>query len=307
MGPAMSDRIRRQVLAASLATGCLLALIGCSTPSISKGSDSTTSGAAARSARIPTPTVSASHRWQHVVVVIEENRDAGHILGRPDAPYLNAIAKAGLDFTDMHGETHPSQPNYLALLSGSTQSSTDDSCPHIYRGPTLASQLLGKRMSFAGYSESLPRTGFAGCVAYPYARKHAPWVDFDTVPGAVSRPLTAMPADYSLLPTVSFVIPNLLNDMHDGTVARGDDWLRRHLGGYVVWARTHRSMLLVTWDEDEGSAANHIATIAVGDGITAGTWPAHANHYTLLAVLEHSFGLPTLGHAAQATRLPPLR
>jgi hypothetical protein len=240
------------------------------------------------------------------VVVVEENRDSAQVLGQPNAPFLNALARTGLTFTDMHGETHPSQPNYLALLSGSTQGLTDDSCPHRYLADNLVSQLLRHGFTFTGYAESLPSAGYTGCDAYPYARKHAPWADFASAPAAVNQPLTAMPADYARLPTVSFVIPNLLNDMHDGSIARGDAWLHRHLGGYASWARTHRSLLLVTWDEDEGSAANRIATIAVGDGVEPTTWSHRADHYTLLATLERSFGLRALGQSADATALPPI-
>jgi acid phosphatase len=238
--------------------------------------------------------------------VVEENHSADQVIGRTDAPFLNALAGSGLNFTDMHAETHPSEPNYLALLSGSTQGLTDDSCPHTYAADNLVKQLLSHGLSFAGYSESLPSAGYTGCTAYPYARKHVPWVDFSSAPSAVNQPLTAMPANYNRLPTVSFVIPNLLNDMHDGSVARGDTWLRRHLGGYASWSRTHRSLLLVTWDEDDDTDSNHIATIAVGSGIEPATWSHPANHYTLLATIEHSFGLPAVGKAQRAGDLPPI-
>jgi acid phosphatase len=214
--------------------------------------------------------------------------------------------REGLNFTNMHAETHPSEPNYLALLSGSTQQLTDDSCPHTYAADNLVNQLLRRGLTFVGYSESLPSAGYTGCDAYPYARKHVPWIDFSSAPSSVNQPLTAMPADYNRLPTVSFVIPNLLDDMHDGSVASGDAWLRNHLGGYASWARTHHSLLLVTWDEDEGTSSNHIATIAVGDGIAPATWSRPANHYTLLAAIERSFGLPALGEAAHVDQLPPI-
>ncbi len=263
------------------------------TTSAAPSASSTTSGARGR-------------RWAHVVVVVEENRDASSVLGRSDAPYLNGLARRGLNVTNMHGETHPSQPNYLALLSGSTQGLSDDSCPHAYRGDNLAGQLLRAGLGFVGYAESLPRAGFSGCVHYPYARKHAPWTDFSRLPASTDQPLTALPNDYTRLPALSFVIPNLLHDMHDGTVAQGDAWLEQHLSRYEQWARTHHSLLIVTWDEDEGSKGNHIPTVAVGEGIAPSTWPARADHYSLLATLEKVFGLSTLGHAAGADPITPL-
>jgi acid phosphatase len=240
------------------------------------------------------------------VVVVEENKGATRIIGSRSAPYINSLARTGLNLTNMHAETHPSEPNYLALFSGSTQGVRDDSCPHTYQRNNLAAQLLSHHLSFAGYSESLPSTGWSGCYANPYARKHNPWVNFSNVPAAANKPLSAMPTDFSKLPRVSFVVPNLRDDMHDGTIAQGDAWLRSHLGKYATWARTHHSLLIVTWDEDEGTTDNHVATIAVGAGVAAGTWAYRANHYTLLAVLERTFGLPLVGGAAHAGKLPPL-
>ena len=251
----------------------------------------------------PAPT---GRRWAHVVVVVLENHNATSILANPDAPYLNSLARDGLSFTDMHGETHPSQPNYLALFSGSQQGSTNDDCPLSFDAPNLGSQLRSAGFSFVGYSEGLPSPGWPGCDAYPYARRHVPWADFTNLPASVNQPFSAFPADPAALPDVAFVIPGVVSDMHDGTIAQGDAWMRAHLGGYATWARTHHSLLLVTWDEDEDTAANHIATMAVGDGIAPGTWTARTNHYGLLGAIEDAFGLARLGNARKAPPLPPL-
>jgi acid phosphatase len=241
-----------------------------------------------------------------VVIVIMENRNATSIIGNVQAPYLNELARSGLNLTDMHAETHPSQPNYVALLSGSTQGLTDDSCPHTFAADNLAHQLRAAGYSFVGYSEHLPHAGYTGCDAYPYARRHVPWVNFSDLPATVNQPLSAMPSDFGALPTVAFVIPDVVNDMHDGSIAQGDAWLREHLSPYVAWARTQHSLLIVTWDENEGAAGNRIATMAVGDGVAAGTWTPRADHYALLRTLEDVYRLPPLGKAAAATPVAPL-
>jgi len=220
------------------------------------------------------PTVSflaSTPSWpDHVVVVVLENKDAQDVVG--SGSYLGSLAETGVSLTDMHAETHPSQPNYLALFSGDTQGVTDDHCPVTSDAPTLASELVAAGYSFAGYSEDLPEPGYTGCRAGDYARKHAPWTDFSTVSPTVNLPLSAMPADYASLPTVSFLIPNLCHDMHDCSVAEGDGWLRQNLDGYARWARTHNSLLIVTFDESESSndRDNHIATLAVGQRVTPG-------------------------------------
>ncbi|NMO92745.1 acid phosphatase [Actinomycetospora sp. TBRC 11914] len=245
-------------------------------------------------------------RPDHVVVVVFENKDDEQVVGSPHAPYLTQLAREGANLTDAHGETHPSQPNYLALLSGSTQGVADDACPQdLGASPTLASQLIGAGRSFAGYSEGLPAAGFTGCRSPDgrYARKHAPWVDFTSAPPSVNVPLSALPADDAALPTVAVVIPDMCHDMHDCPVPTGDAWARDHLQAYVQWARTHDSLLVVTFDEDDGSSQNHIATMLVGPMVRAGDVPVRADHYTLLRTLEDMYGLPPLGAAAHTAPL----
>jgi phosphatidylinositol-3-phosphatase len=237
------------------------------------------------------------------MVVVFENKDEGAVLHSTDAPYLNELARQGVAFTNAHGEVHPSQPNYLALFSGDTHGVVDDSCPQAIDRPNLAAQLRDAGRSFAGYSEGLPSTGYTGCQAGRYARKHNPWVDFPALPAAVNQPLSAMPSDFSALPTVSFVIPDLCNDMHDCPVCTGDQWASQHLAPYVTWAKTHNSLLIVTFDEDAGTAANHIATMLVGPMVRATTDDRRIDHYTLLRTIEEMYHLPPLGHASSAQPL----
>jgi len=110
-----------------------------------------------------TPSASAAPvplpRPDHVLVVVMENKDPGEIIGNASAPYLTGLARAGASFTDAHAETHPSQPNYLALFSGSTQGVTDNGCDHRLTAPNLGSALLASGRTFAGYSEGLPQAG----------------------------------------------------------------------------------------------------------------------------------------------------
>ena len=112
-----------------------------------------------------------------------------------------------------------------------------------------------------------------------------------------------MPADFAALPTVAVVIPDMCHDMHDCPVADGDSWARDHLSGYVDWARTHNSLLLVTFDEDDGTGANHVPTVLVGPMVRPGDSPARVDHYTLPRTVEDAYGLPPLGLAASTSAL----
>jgi phosphatidylinositol-3-phosphatase len=204
-------------------------------------------------------------------------------------------------FTQSFAVAHPSQPNYLALFSGSTQGVTNDSCPHTFAAPNLASELTAAKYSFAGYSEGLPEPGFTGCSSGSYARKHNPWVDFTDVPASVNLPFTAFPTDYSSLPTVSFVIPNLEHDMHDGSIEQADRWLSAHLGGYAAWAPAHRSLLVVTLDEDDYSAGNQIATVITGALVRTGRYSERIDHYRVLRTLTDAYNLAPLGSGSPIT------
>ena len=190
-----------------------------------------------------------------------------------------------------------SQPNYLALFSGSTQGVSDDRCPYAFTTPNLASELIAAGLSFGGYSESLAAVGSSACRAPDgYARRHNPWSDFTNVPAEVSMPFTSFPTEYSQLPTVSMVVPNVRNDMHGGTMLRADAWLRDQLDGYVQWALSHNSLFIITWDEASG---NHIPTIFVGPMVQPGQYAERIDHYRVLRSIEEMYDLPPLGQTAE--------
>lgn len=247
---------------------------------------------------LPTPS--------HVVIVIEENRSQANIIGNKSAPFINALAAGGALMAQSFAETHPSEPNYLALFAGDTFGVTKDVCPvNAGAAPNLASELLAAGYTFGGYAEDLPAVGSPVCSAGKYARKHVPWANFSNVPPANSVPFSAFPtaASYPNLPTVSFVIPNNDNNMHDGSIAAGDAWLNRQLVDYANWASANNSLLIVTWDEDDYTENNQVPTIIVGQGVTTGQYDETVNHYNLLATLEAMYGLAKVGSSASASAI----
>ena len=255
----------------------------------------------------------------HIVIVVEENHGYNQIIGSQNAPYINELAKEGALFTNSQGVTHPSQANYLALFSGSLQGVQGDECllkKTPFTTTNLGASLLKAGYTFTGYSETLPEAGFLDCYfsktpGYEYARKHAPWVNWqgdkeNNLPVSSNQPLSNFPSDFNKLPTVSFVIPNEGNDMHnidlDGDTAaikRADQWLKDHLSSYIEWAKTHNSLLLVTFDEDQGGdmVHNHIATFFVGPMVRTGQYSDSINHYSVLRTLEAMYKLPPAGDA----------
>src|SRR5690242_1994195 len=303
-------RSRVRIGAAGLAAGVvLLGLAGCGgSGPVASGTarPSATSAVTGRSpaGRAPASAAAGAQRVgvpepAHTVVVVMENHSYADIIGNPAAPFINELAGRGALFTRSSAITHPSEPNYLALFSGSTQGVTDDGCPNRFTAPNLAADLIRAGKSFAGYAEDLPGPGSPVCSAGDYARKHVPWADFSNVPGSVSLPFTSFPATaFARLPSVSFVIPNLCHDMHDCSVATGDAWLRANIGPYADWAMRHDGLLILTWDEDDGSQANHITTIFAGQKVRPGRYAEPVTHYSVLATIEAAYTLPRDARAA---------
>ncbi len=242
-------------------------------------------------------------RPDHVVVVIEENRSYMQIMDPHNHnSYIHALAKRGMLFTKSYGVTHPSQPNYLALFSGATHGVINNVCPLAFDSDNLASALLDAGLSFASFAESLPEVGDVSCMSGAYARKHNPVVNWQgsRLPADLNKRFTDFPQDFSKLPTVSFVIPDVNNDMHDGSFADAGDWLKIHIAPYVDWAMKHNSLLILTWDEDHYQSNNRIATILVGPMVQAGKSDQRIDHYNVLRTLLDFYGLPTLGASSDA-------
>jgi phosphatidylinositol-3-phosphatase len=275
--------------------------------------------------QFPQRALPALPHYDHVVIVMEENRSYNEILGAPLYPplafppalwpymtlplpflqdkYIRSLADQGASFTNSHALAHPSQPNYMDLFSGSDQGVTTDATPnHVSTAPNLGSELLASGQSFAGYSESLPHTGYSGADRGDWVRHHEPWLNFSNVPRTNDLNLKKFPHDYTKLPTVSFVIPNNADNMHSGTVHDADQWLQHHLHRYAHWAKKHNSLLIVTWDEAAGpdTSSNPIATIFYGAHIQRGQYNERITHFNVLRTIEDMYGLATTGAAATA-------
>src|SRR6478672_3156275 len=138
--------------------------------------------ATSSSAETSSSAASSMPHPDHVVVVVMENRSFNEIIGSSQAPYINELARGGALFTQSYAVTHPSQPNYLALFSGSRQGVTSDSCPHTFTTPNLGRSMVDAGRSFAAYSEGLPAVGSLVCEQGAYVRKHSPWANFPSVP-----------------------------------------------------------------------------------------------------------------------------
>jgi phosphatidylinositol-3-phosphatase len=250
----------------------------------------------------------------HVAVIVMENEEFTDIIGSPDAPYINSLARTYALARSMYAISHPSLPNYLALTGGSTFG-IDSDCTDCAVGATsIVDQLAPAGLSWRGYMEDLPHPCFTGAGAGDYAKKHDPFAYYTRIVRNPSRcarivPLTQLTADErtNRLPRFVWITPNLCHDMHDCDVRTGDRFLSKLIPP-LLSALGPRGLLFITWDEgssDDGCCrlafGGHIVTIAAGGLAERGArLDSPADHYSLLQTIEDLFGLRRLRGAACA-------
>ncbi len=243
-------------------------------------------------------------KLSHITVVIMENHEYNEIIGSPYAPYENTLARLGALMTDSHAVTHPSEPNYLALFSGSTQGMTSDACPVSFSAPSLGDEVVDAGGVFRAYAENLPYAGDKICNTADklYYRKHVPSIMFTDILNTFTVPFSRFATDLANgYPAVTFITPNMCDDMHNCSVAAGDTWLRNNIPPLYRYDTAHNGLLIVTYDESlESDPNNHIATIFVGPMVKAIHSAQSINHYNVLRTIEDLCGLPYLGNSGGA-------
>ena len=243
----------------------------------------------------------------HVMVIVEENRNRSEVVGASDMPYFNSLASTFGSTTAWSGVTYPSLPNYLALISGSTQGVTDDGCSYSFSGPTIATQLAGAGIGWRAYEEGLPSAGSTTCEAYPYAKKHNPFAYFPTSNGPNVVPSSQFTSDLAggKLPPFVFYVPGQCNDGHDCSNATVDTYLASLIP--TVQASSwyaEGGTIIVTWDESNGKELIPTIVVSAAGGTQTLTTPG--NHCGTLATLEDLYEVPRLGCAVGASTLAPL-
>ncbi len=243
-----------------------------------------------------------------MLIIVEENHSLREM--RIQMPLLNHLAKRYGIASNYTAISHPSLPNYLAMVSGSTFGITDDNYPskHRLHGRTVFDQALKAGKTAKTYAESMPRK-CAQTNSYPYAVKHNPWAYFThsrrqcrhhDVP--LGSPLSG-PLHHDIrhakLPSVGLVVPNLRHDGHDQPLATADAWLATWLPS-VLTSRdftSGRLTVIVTTDEVNNSAGNKVATVVMHVGMHHRRVTKPLNHYFLSGYIDHVLGVRLLRHA----------
>ena len=284
---------------AALAVAVLAAFAGCG------GARPATSTAAQAPPSVRLPD------FTHVLVVVFENREANELAASPDASTFRALGRRYATLTSYDAVAHPSLPNYLALVSGSTHGIASDCTDCVVDARSLADTLAAAGKTWKTYAEGLPRPGFTGASAGRYAKKHDPFLYFRDVLASPARrnrvvPFAQLARDVRArrLPDFALVVPDLCHDMHDCPVAAGDAWLRAHVQPLLRSPALAGGVVFVVFDEGtsgEGGGGN-VEALALGSAGRPGSVFSRAtNHYGLLRTVEDAWGLPRLGLSATAT------
>ena len=253
----------------------------------------------------PAATADTVPAFDHIFTIVMENHSYSDIIGNTaEAPYINNLADRYGLATEYSGVSHPSLPNYLALAGGETFGVTNDCMTCFVNAPTLADRIEASGRRWKAYLEGMPSPCFVGNYGR-YAQRHNPFIYFDAIRTNPTECARLVPygdlagdlASASQTPEYVWITPDVCNDMHDCSIRAGDDWLAQVVPALLSAPAftTQQSLLVITWDEDEGTPDNHIATLVIASDVPAGFRSAvRHDHYSLLKTVEESWGLAPL-------------
>ena len=252
--------------------------------------------------------------FDHVYLIVLENRSDTDITDSADAPFLNSLIAGYGTALDYHAVAHPSQPNYFMLTAGSTFGIAEDGV-HDVNAPNLFDQIEAHGRSWHVYAQDYPGGCFRGdqadggvdLVGAPgaYVRRHNPAISFTDVaqgPGRCAN-ITSLASFDPAAADFEMIIPNGANNMHDGSVAQADQFLAQLVPRILKSPDFARSVLFITCDEgttDDGGGGR-VPLIVVRPGIAAGfTSPTTHSHRSLLRTIEDGWVLGCLADTCGA-------
>ena len=266
----------------------------------------------------PTP-VPLVPNFSHIVIIIFENKEFGTVIGNSKMPYFNLLASTYTLLTQHFATTHPSLPNYLSLIGGDTFGITSDCEDCFVNAPSLPDLIEKSGRTWKTYQDDMPEPCFVGSTLR-YAQKHNPFIYFDPIRLDKERcarsvvPLTQMDADIAAntLPNFIFITPDICYSAHDCSIDLADGWLKQQMDKLysALESSGEPFLIILTWDEGQGNhsccglpelAGGRIATVFISPQVKQNFQDATPySHYSILKTIAEAWGLPKLGHAADA-------
>ena len=263
------------------------------------------------SVKITVSTGSTVPASSHVFMIVEENHSYSSVIGNSSMPYLNSLAtKYGLA-TQYYANTHPSIGNYFMLTAGQIISNNDSLCSTLTQD-NIVRHLLTAGKTWKAYAESLPSAGYTGCGVYPYVKRHNPLAYFSDVANSSEKynlvPFTRFATDLAnnTLPKFSFIVPNLLNDAHNGSLATADAWLKKNIAPLIASATFQKDGILIivfdeSFDTDKAHGGGHVAMVVVGPKVKPGKKSSILyQHQNTLKTVMKALGLTSFPGAASS-------
>jgi phosphatidylinositol-3-phosphatase len=311
---------------------CLLVLLfACTTsapPSVASPVPSVTSTStplppSPTATALPTLTPTVTPRplvpnFGHIAIIMFENKEFGSVIGNPQMPIYNQLAREYTLLTQYYAIMHPSLPNYIALMGGDTFG-IDTNCNDCFiDAPSLPDLIEASGRTWKTYQEDMPEPCFLGST-HLYAQKHNPFIYFDPIrlnPERCARtvvPLTALQTDIAAnaLPNFMFIKPNICNDSHDCPLSVSDAWLSKLLATLIpaLDATGQSYFVAMLFEEGQGEhtccglpepGGGRVPMVIYSPEVQNGFEdPTPYTHYSLLKTISESWGLPFLGHAAE--------
>ncbi len=267
--------------------------------------------------------------FKHFVLIVLENEDASTV---ERSPYMDSLARQGVELTQYYAVAHPSYPNYLALISGQTfigdprakhdpvaYRATDmGDAQRIIDAPTVVDRLTAKGLTWDAFAENYPDSSRAPAACTfvrasgHYARKHVPFLsftEFHSEPALCAHMRNLKWFDRDSLAAYTFITPNMIHDGHDAPLDSAVAWLRGFLTPVLADSAAMRNTVIaVTFDESANTLAgrlekrpNRVFTVLLGGPVRSDSAAAAApnSHFTMLRTVEVNFGLaPSLLPAA---------
>ncbi len=282
--------------------------------------------------------------FQHVFVIMMENTSFTSLIGNKNAPWINFAARTYGFATNYTGVAHPSQPNYIAATSGSTNGVVNDNDVTI-DVPNIVDQIEGSGRTWKAYMQSFSLCSTPldhACGNQLYERKHNPFISYTDVQNNPAR--VANVVDFSQfstdlanknVPDFSWISPDQCSDMHgrvgpssdpcnfgnvQGLIATGDAFLSSTVSAIMSSSAFNgNSVIIITWDEsdfpfndtsgccDANPGGGHVVTLTISHSDhSSRTSNVAYNHYSMLATVEGGWKLGCLGFTCDTTNVTPM-
>lgn len=255
--------------------------------------------------------------FEHIAIIMFENKEFGSVIGNPQMPTFNRLAGEYTLLTQYYGIQHPSLPNYIAFIGGDTFGINENCEDCFIDQPSLPDLIEASGRTWKTYQEDMPEPCYVGST-HLYAQKHNPFVYFDPIRLNAERcqrsvvPLTALQTDIetSSLPNFLFIKPNICNDSHDCDLDVSDAWLTNLLNTLIpaLDATGESYFIAMLFEEGQGDhtccglpepGGGRVPVVLYSPLVKNGFEDSTPyTHYSLLKTISEAWGLQYLGHAA---------